>query len=96
MKRLGPVATPFVTAKSAELLKTMPVGMPCPPPVAAGTDTTRLFGTPLPSYSTALPASAEFTQTKPSGLNATPQPSIRFGSMLSAGTEPSDTRLRTA
>src|SRR6185295_1140193 len=93
MKRLGALVPPWLTAKSFEPLKTMPVGF-ASPALPAGIETTSDCGTPLPSYSVDLEVSLSATHTKPWGLNAMPQPLTRFGSTLAAQAE-SATRLVT-
>src|SRR3984893_19131945 len=85
MNRLGPETLPFVTTKSFELLKTMPVGAPGDPP-GPGMATTNDWGSPLPSYSVALPVPLSATHATPLGLNTTPHPFFRFGSTCGAGT----------
>src|SRR6185295_16215445 len=87
--RAGPETPPFVTMKSPDPLKTMPVGLP------PGMVTTSDWGFPLPSYSVDTPVPPSATQTNPNGLNATPQPLTRFGSVCSAAPGTSETRWRT-
>jgi hypothetical protein len=56
IKEAAPEAAPFLTTKSEELLKTIPVGVLAPEtPVGSGTVTTKAWGAPVPSYSVAFP-----------------------------------------
>ena len=96
MNRAAPAAVPLLTTKSLEPLKTMPVGAPGSLADADGTVTTSDSMFPRPSYSVDLPVPLSATQMGLVALNAMPQPFLRLSSRCSAGTPPSDTRLRTA
>jgi hypothetical protein len=95
MKALPPLTPFWVTWNVAPLLKTMPVGLDGPA-LPGGIATTRVCGTPLPSYrvEVALPLFA--TQTKPVGLKAMPQALTRLGRRVRRPLPLSATRVRVA
>src|SRR3954471_17397124 len=81
MNGLGPLALFALSTKLLPPLKTSPVGLPGPA-VPAGIATTSDCATPLPSYSVEVDVPLSATQTKPCGLNATPQALTRCASVF--------------
>src|SRR5262245_9283192 len=89
MNRLGFLVASTVLGawKSAEPLKTIPVGLP------PGIVTTNDCLLPSPSYSVDLPVPLSAIQTKPLGLKAIPQAFTRSESVWSAVPDMLETRL---
>src|SRR5690242_18838404 len=87
--------TPGETSKPvAVLLNTMPVGAAGgAPPGGGGMVTCRPSFAPAPLYSVDRPVSALLTQKGPVGERASPQGLTRAGSIVTAGTAPSETRF---
>src|SRR5882724_687431 len=77
MNLLGPEAVAAVTTKPLDPLNTIPVGLPPLLAEGVGICTTSDCGFPAPSYNVEVPVPLFATQTKPNGLNATPQPFTR-------------------
>src|SRR5579885_842268 len=71
----------------------MPVTAPPLSELCVGMSTTSGTMLPAPSYSVDTPLPLSAIQTGPKGLKAMPQALMRLGSVWSAGTAPSETRL---
>src|SRR5881628_2026120 len=92
IKRAGLVPPLLVTTKPVPPLKTSPVGLPCAPP-APGTVKTCGIVPAATLYSVDLPVPLSAIHQGDVGLAANPQALTRLGSVWSAATKPSETRL---